>query len=155
MRLVRSLLVLIAVLPASAWVAPTQAELPRSWPRAALQTLPVAERDRRGVVGCESAVQGAAAYVCNRLPTTVLIGRLDQDDCGQALVCEPGKGGDHGGAGNGTGRLVAGSTRGQIKVVFSNATERDDRLYASAARCVAGMADAPAGIPPRPRICLG
>ncbi len=38
MRLIRVLVVLIVVLSTSAWVAPTQAELPASWTQAALLT---------------------------------------------------------------------------------------------------------------------
>ncbi|ATB56713.1 hypothetical protein CKU38_00145 [Xanthomonas citri pv. fuscans] len=81
MRLVRILIVLIVMLCASAWGASTQAELPVSWPRAALPIQAVAERDMRVVVGCASAVQGTAAHACDRL-----IRRFDGEGCRQGLA---------------------------------------------------------------------
>lgn len=47
MRLVRYLIVLIVLLFTSAWVAPTQPELPGAWARAALHTLPQANATPR------------------------------------------------------------------------------------------------------------
>ncbi|WOB51255.1 hypothetical protein NYR97_07745 [Xanthomonas hydrangeae] len=131
MRLVQYLFVLIVVLSTSAWAAPTQAELPGSWTRAALLTHPAAvERDLRVVVECASVVEAAAVHACDRLT-----GRSDCKGCGQALVRQPWKvsetdGPDH--AYTSAEMAGAWSTRGQVKVAFSNETERDNRLRASA-----------------------
>ncbi|NYI17126.1 hypothetical protein FHR53_000854 [Xanthomonas arboricola] len=128
MRLVRYLILLIVVLSTTAWAAPTQSELPISWPQAALLAQPApAERDLRIVVGhCEPAVQGAAVHACDQ-PT----GRLDWEDDGHGLVSRPRKvsgTGEH----DRTGMGSAWSILGRIKVAFSNQTERDDRLRGSA-----------------------
>ncbi|NIK03298.1 hypothetical protein [Xanthomonas cannabis] len=132
MRLVRYLILLIVVLSTTAWAAPTQSELPISWPQAALLTQPAAaERDLRIVMGhCEPEVQGAAVHACDRLT-----GRLDWDDDGQGLVSRPRKVSgthEHDRAGTSTGMANAWSIRGQTKVAFRNQTERDDRLRRSA-----------------------
>ncbi|OQP84729.1 hypothetical protein IA54_017325 [Xanthomonas phaseoli pv. syngonii LMG 9055] len=130
MRLARSWFALIVVLSTSAWGASTQAELPVSWPRAALPTQVVAERDMRVVVGCASAVQGTAAHACDRL-----IRRFDGAGCRQGLASRPSQVGqtdDPERAGIGTGTAGMWSSRGQIKPAFSNGTERDERLRRSA-----------------------
>lgn len=120
MRLVRYLFVLIVVLSTSAWAAPTQPELPGSWPRAALLTQPAtAERDLRVAVDrCDLAVQGAAAGACDSAAA-----HSNQRGCAQGLACRQG-------AGRGAGRndrdrmpsVLA--TRSQINVAFSNLSDR-------------------------------
>ncbi|MCC8470512.1 hypothetical protein [Xanthomonas phaseoli] len=130
MRLVRSWFVLIVVLSTSAWGASTQAELPVSWPRAALPIQTLAERDMRVVVGCALAVQGTAAHACDRL-----IRRFDGEGCRQGLASRPrqvGQNDDLERAGIGTGTAGTWSSRGQIKPAFSNGSERDERLGRSA-----------------------
>ncbi|MCE4312330.1 hypothetical protein [Xanthomonas hortorum] len=122
MRLVRYLFVLIVVLSTSAWTAPTQPELPGSWPRAALLTQPAtAERDLRVTVGrCDLAVQGPAAGACDSAAAY-----SDQRGCAQGLACRQG-------AGRGAGRndrdrdcMPSGlATRSQINVAFSNLSDR-------------------------------
>ncbi|UXA50860.1 hypothetical protein M0D46_07650 [Xanthomonas prunicola] len=128
MRLARSWFVLIVVLSTSAWGAPTQAELPISWPRAALPTEAVAERDMRVVVGCASAAQGADAHACDRLTR-----RLDGDGCRPGQASRPRKVGQPGDLDRtGTGMDGTWSTRGQIKPAFSNGTAGDERQRRSA-----------------------
>ncbi|EKQ61917.1 hypothetical protein MOU_16970 [Xanthomonas citri pv. malvacearum str. GSPB1386] len=84
MRLVRSWFVLIVVLSTSAWGAPTQAELPISWSRAALPIPAVPERDMWAVVGYASVAQATAAHACDRL-----IRRFDGDGWRQDLASRP------------------------------------------------------------------
>ncbi|WP_241236754.1 hypothetical protein [Xanthomonas arboricola] len=150
MRLVRYLFVLIVVLSTSAWAAPTQADLPIAWVQAALHTQPPTERDLRvGVAPCDLTAQGAAARTCDSLSALI-----DQGDCGPACRSCAGRG-----VGS-THRIAAGtpgawSSRGQFKVAFSNGSERDDRLHPVAPHCTTGLADAPAGIQPRARDCVG
>lgn len=149
MRLVRYLFVLIVVLSTSAWAAPTQADLPVAWVQAALHVQPQTERDLRvSVAACAGAVRGAVARTCDGWSA-----RIDAHGCGPGLGCRPW-------AGRGAGDLRAGmpgawSTRGQLKVAFSNGAERDDRQQAVASHCAARLADVPAGTQPRPRDCVG
>ncbi|OBR76246.1 hypothetical protein A7D01_13010 [Xanthomonas arboricola] len=150
MRLVRYLFVLIVVLSTSAWAAPTQADLPIAWVQAALHSQPPTERDLRvGVAPCDLTAQGAAARTCDSLSALI-----DQGDCGPACRSWAGRG-----VGS-THRIAAGtpgawSSRGQFKVAFSNGSERDDRRHPVAPHCTTGLADAPAGIQPRARDCVG
>lgn len=152
MRLVRYLFVLIVVLSTSAWAAPTQADLPIAWVQAALHTQLPTERDLRvGVVPCDLTAQGAAARTCDSL-----FAHTDQGGCSRGPACRSW-------AGRGVGsthRIAAGtpgawSSRGQFKVAFSNGSERDDRRHPVAPHCTTGLADAPAGIQPRARDCVG
>ncbi|WP_258078022.1 hypothetical protein [Xanthomonas arboricola] len=150
MRLVRYLFVLIVVLSTSAWAAPTQADLPIAWVQAALHTQPPTERDLRvGVAPCDLTAQGAAARTCDSLSALI-----DQGDCGPA--CRPWAGRGVGSTHRiGTGIPGTWSSRGQFKVAFSNGSERDDRRHPVAPHCIAGLADAPAGIQPRAPDCVG
>ncbi|MBB6335990.1 hypothetical protein FHR59_000200 [Xanthomonas arboricola] len=150
MRLVRYLFVLIVVLSTSAWAAPTQADLPIAWVQAALHTQPPTERDLRvGVAPCDLTAQGTVARTCDSLSALI-----DQGDCGSACRSWAGRG-----VGS-THRVRtdmpgAWSSRGQFKVAFSNGSERDDRRHPVAPHCIAGLANAPAGIQPRARDCVG
>ncbi|WP_238601121.1 hypothetical protein [Xanthomonas arboricola] len=150
MRLVRYLFVLIVVLSTSAWAAPTQADLPSAWVQAALHTQSPTERDLRvGVALCDLTAQGAVARTCDSLSA-----QTDQGDCGP--VCESWAGRGVGSTHRiGTGMPGAWSSRGQFKVAFSNGSERDDRRHPVAPHCIAGLADAPAGIQPRAGDCVG
>ncbi|NYH46635.1 hypothetical protein [Xanthomonas arboricola] len=152
MRLVRYLFVLIVVLSTSAWAAPTQADLPIAWVQAALHTQPPTERDLRvGVVPCDLTAQGAAARTCDSLSV-----HTDQGGCSRGPACWPRAGRGVGSTHRvGTGTPGAWSSRGQFKVAFSNGSERDDRLHPVAPHCTTGLADAPAGIQPRARDCVG
>ncbi|CAE6689354.1 hypothetical protein [Xanthomonas arboricola] len=150
MRLVRYLFVLIVVLSTSAWAAPTQADLPSAWVQAALHTQSPTERDLRvGLALCDLTAQGAVARTCDSLSA-----QTDQGDCGP--VCRSWAGRGVGSTHRiGTGMPGAWSSRGQFKVAFSNGSERDDRRHPVAPHCIAGLADAPAGIQPRAGDCVG
>lgn len=153
MRLVRYLFVLIVLLSTSAWAAPTQAELPHAWTQAALLTQPAAaERDLRVVFGhCDPAEQGAAAVACDALSA-----HANLDGCGPGLACQQWAGRAAGLSHSvGIGMPGAPATRGQITVAFSNLSDRDVSAHLSKSECGAGRVDAPAGIQPRPRDCVG